>query len=103
MAVRCANAAGERCDESHALERAVALAAGVALGTIAWMLWRTREAVDPLLALSRFEDLDARVRFSARAVRVAVPLGRRYRDLYDAGLMTDVRDVPWLDGRTLEF
>jgi len=32
-----------------------------------------------------------------------LPLGRRYRDLYEHGLLADVREVPWLDGRVLEF
>lgn len=90
-------------DPASALERTLSLAVTVALGTIAWKLWHTRESTDPLLALSRLADLDARVRFTRRSVRVVVPLGRRHRDLYDAGLLTDVRDVPWLDGRTLEF
>jgi hypothetical protein len=90
-------------DLGSALERSVILAVALALGTIAWELWRTRETPDPLLALTRFEDLEARVRFSASAIRVVVPLGRRHRDLYDAGLLASVRNVPWFDGRILEF
>ena len=42
------------------VERSLALAAALALGTIGWTLWREREAVTPLLALQRFADLDAR-------------------------------------------
>jgi hypothetical protein len=90
-------------DREAALERSVSLAVTVALGTIAWRLWHRREPTDPLLALSRLEDLDARVRFGPRSVRIVVPLGRRHRDLHEAGLLADVRGVPWLEGRTLEF
>lgn len=90
-------------DPDDRFEHSLSLAASVALGTIAWELWHTRESTDPLLALERLGDLDARVRFTQRSVRVIVPLGRRHRDLLDAGLLADVHDVPWLDGRTLEF
>ncbi len=85
------------------LERSLAIAVSVALATLAWTLWHSREATDALLMLQRFEDLDARVRFSPRAVRVTVPLGRRHRDLLESGLLANVHDVPWLDGRVLEF
>lgn len=90
-------------DDGSALERTVSLAVAVALGTMAWDLWHAQEPTNPLLALSRLGDLDARVTFSGQRVRVVVPMGRRHRDLYEAGLLVDVRDVPWLDGRTLEF
>lgn len=85
------------------VEASLALAAAFALGTIAWLLWREREPVTPLLALQRFGDLDARVRFDADAVTVHLPLGRRYIDLYQHGLLADVRSVPWLAGRILRF
>jgi hypothetical protein len=85
------------------LEQSLALAVAAALGTIAWELWHARETTDPLLALTRFEDLDARVRFTEDAVRVVVPLGRRHRDLYEAGLLAGADDVPWFGGRRLEF
>ena len=87
----------------HGFERALSLAAAVALGTIARELWQARGATDPVLAISRLGDLHARIRFSRRSVRVLVSMGRRHRDLYDAGLLADVDEVPWLDGRTLEF
>ena len=86
-----------------AFDCSLTLAAAVALGTIAWALWRQRESVAPQLTLARFRDLDARVRFSRESVRVRLPLGRRYRDLYEHGLLDDVRDVPWFDGRVLQF
>ena len=85
------------------LERSLTLAAALALGTIAWTLWREREFATPLLALERFGDLEARVRFTERRVRVRLPLGRRRSDLEAAGLLADVRGVPWLGLRTVEF
>ncbi|MFE9006504.1 hypothetical protein ACFYOY_30925 [Streptomyces sp. NPDC007875] len=85
------------------LERTVTLAAALGLSTIAWTLWREREAPDPLLALDRFADLEATVRFEAAAVRVRVPMGRRHADLLRGGLLADVPDVAWLGGRTLTF
>ncbi|GII84252.1 hypothetical protein Ssi03_22420 [Sphaerisporangium siamense] len=85
------------------LERTVTLAAGLGLATIAWMLWRDRETPDPVVALTRFADLDATVRFERDAVRVRVPLGRRHADLLRAGLLADVPGVVWLGGRTLTF
>ena len=62
-----------------ALDRSLTLAAAVALGTIAWTLWRAREPVAPHLTLARFRDLDARVRFTrdvgarASSARPTVP------------------------------
>jgi hypothetical protein len=85
------------------LERTVTLAAALGLSTIAWTLWRDQETPDPLLALRRFADLDATVRFEHEAVRVRVPLGRRHTDLLRGGLLADVPDVVWLGGRTLTF
>ncbi|MGW2326798.1 hypothetical protein ACWC5C_13650 [Streptomyces sp. NPDC001700] len=85
------------------LERTVTLAAALGLATIAWTLWRDRETPDPLLALRRFADLEATVRFESEAVRVRVPMGRRHTDLLRGGLLADVPDVVWLGGRTLTF
>lgn len=89
--------------QDSGLERTVTLAAGLGLATIAWRLWRGRETPDPLLALSRFADLEATVRFEPDAVRVRVPMGRRHTDLLRGGLLADVPDVVWLGGRTLTF
>jgi hypothetical protein len=86
-----------------ALERSTTLAAGVALADIAWTLWREREPTAPALALERFGDLDARVRFDDDGVHVRMPLGRRHQDLLAHGLLRDVNGVPWLGGRTLRF
>lgn len=85
------------------LERALTLAAAVALGTISWELWRKREPTDPLLALERFSDLEGTVRFEERRVRVRLPLGKRYRDLKEAGFLEDVPRVPWLGFRPVVF
>jgi hypothetical protein len=85
------------------LERSLTLAAALGLGTIAWMLWRDRETPDPVLALSRFADLEASIRYEHDVVRVRVPLGRRHADLLRSGLLADVPDVVWLGGRTLTF
>jgi hypothetical protein len=86
-----------------ALECSLTLAASLALGTIAWELWCERESVVPLLALERFRDLDAHVRFDDRSVRVRLPLGRRYQDLNEHRLLADVYNVPWLGERVLQF
>ncbi|MGA6155243.1 hypothetical protein ACPEIC_18050 [Stenotrophomonas sp. NPDC087984] len=90
-------------DRDGGLERTVTQAAALGLSTIAWTLWRERETPDPLLALDRFADLEATVRFEAAAVRVRVPMGRRHADLLRGGLLADVPDVAWLGGRTLTF
>lgn len=86
-----------------ALERSVGLAASLGLGMIAWMLWRDRETPDPVLALTRFADLEATVQYTRDAVRVKVPLGRRHTDLWRSGALADVPDVVWLGGRPLTF
>ncbi|MFL6125577.1 hypothetical protein [Actinophytocola sp.] len=87
----------------RALDRGVALAASLSLGMIAWQLWRERETPDPVLALTRFADLEATVRYTPESVRVRIPLGRRHADLWRAGALTDVPNVVWLGGRTLTF
>jgi hypothetical protein len=87
----------------RALDRSLSLAAALALGTIAWDLWRAREPTDALLAVERFGDIDGTVRFDEHRVRVRLPLGRRFRDLKEAGLLEDIPRVPWLDYRTLVF
>lgn len=89
--------------EDRGLEHSVTLAASTSLGMIAWQLWRDRESPDPVLALTRFADLEATVHFGPRAVRVRIPLGRRHTDLWQGGALTDVPDVVWLGGRTLTF
>ena len=83
------------------LARTLPLVATLGLGTISWLLWKEREPADPLLTLERFADLSGVVRFGSDEVAVQVPLGRRHSDLLRSGLLADVRDVPWLHGRTL--
>jgi hypothetical protein len=85
------------------LARTLPLVAALGLGTISWLLWKDREPTDPLLTLERFADLSGVVRFGPDEVAVRVPLGRRHSDLLRNGLLADVRDVPWLHGRTLTF
>lgn len=85
------------------LEHSLTMAAALALGTISWVLWRDRETTTPLLALDRFGTLPARVRFTSNSVQLNLPLGRRQQDLREHGLLADVRDVPWLAGRKIEF
>ena len=85
------------------LARGMTLATAVALGTIAWTLWKDRESPDPLLALERFGDLSARVRIEADRVQVRLPLGRRSADLREHGFLTTIPHVPWLAGRFVEF
>jgi hypothetical protein len=85
------------------LDGSLNIAVSVALGTIAWILWRKQETVNPLLALERFGDLDARVRFSPESIRVRLPLGRRFMDLKDHGLLEDIPNVPWFGARRVEF
>ncbi|HYQ66539.1 hypothetical protein [Actinophytocola sp.] len=88
--------------EDDALEHTVTLAASLALGMLAWQLWR-EDGPDPVLALRRFADLEATVEFTPRAVKVRLPLGRRHTDLWRCGALTDVHDVVWLGGRPLTF
>jgi hypothetical protein len=85
------------------LGRSLLLAAGLALGTLAWTLWREREPTDPLLALERFAGLSARLSFEPGRVRVRLPLGPRHSDLFQHGLLADVPGVPWFGGRVVEF
>jgi hypothetical protein len=78
-----------------ALERSLTLAAGVALGMLAWDLWREREETDATLALRRLGDLDARLRAEPGRLRVSIPLGQRHRDLARAGVLRTL-ELPWL-------
>ncbi|CAB3778786.1 hypothetical protein LMG28614_00732 [Paraburkholderia ultramafica] len=86
-----------------AFDRCVTLAAGLALGSIAWELWWDREPTAPPLALNRFRDLGGLMRVNAESVRILLPLGRRFFDLRDHGFLDDVHDIPWFDGRVLCF
>lgn len=92
---------------SDGLEACLAIAAGMALGQIAWALCQSDPDAwalpDPVLAFERFHSLSARVDFRSDRVDVALPLGARHRDLRAHELLSDVPAVPWLDGRTVRF
>ena len=88
---------------SPALGRSLLLAAGLGLGTLAWILWREREPTDPLLPLERFATLSARVSLEPDRVLVWLPLGPRHSDLSVHGLLADVHGVPWFGDRVVEF
>ncbi len=84
-------------------EMTLSLAAGYALSAIAWSLWRPRQRATAKHAIDTFEDLSARVRVTPDRVHVILPMGRRAWDLRDRGLLGDVREVPWLNGRIVTF
>jgi hypothetical protein len=88
---------------SPKLDRSLTMAAAVALGTVAWKLWRDRGATSPLLALERYADLNARIHFDSTTLSVTLPLGRRHKELRDGGLLAPVQNIPWLGGRRVEF
>ena len=90
-------------DHHSDVEDTLTLAATIALSQIAWTLWKDFEPTSPSLSLYRFADLDGRIEFRDDAVRVIIPLGQRAFDLEEHGLLQDVLNVPWLDGRPLEF
>ncbi len=85
------------------LERSLTLSAGAGLAAIAWTLWGEHEPTDPVLAIDRLASLSATVRYGDERVSVVIPLGARYFDLQRHGLLGEVREVPWLDGRTIEI
>ena len=89
--------------EGEALEHSAALAAGLGLGALAWILWHSRETVHPLLALERFANLDGVARASADAIEIRPAFGRRYLDLQKHGLLQEIPAPPWLSGRRIVF
>ena len=89
--------------DGGALETSMMLATAVALADLSWNLWNDMGDTDPLLAIERFGDLDARVRFSPDEVLVKLPLGKRSMDLSRHGLLDDVTGVPWYGGRVVRF
>jgi hypothetical protein len=88
---------------SPELDCSLTLAAAVAMGITAWKLWPDAGPVNPQRALHRYCDLDARIRFDRTSVLVSLPLGRRHQELDEAGLLTPIDGIPWLDGRRIEF
>ncbi len=79
------------------------LAAAVAMADLSWTLWKDTGDTDPLLALERFGDLDARIRSGPDEILVKLPLGKRSTDLSRHGLLDDVAGVPWFGGRVVRF
>jgi hypothetical protein len=89
--------------DSRLFDRHLTMAASVALGFIAWELWREAETTAPFLTLERFRTLEARVDYSQEVVTVSLPLGKRFYDLIEHGLLNDVSGVPWFQGRRVVF
>ncbi len=89
--------------DGGALETSLMLSAAVALADISWNLWKDSGDTDPMLAIERFSDLDARVRFSPGEVLIKLPRGKRSIDLSRHGLLDDVAGVPWFGGRVVRF
>jgi hypothetical protein len=87
----------------RALERSLTLAAGAGLAALALTLWGGREPTDPVLAIERLASLSAVVRDDGERLRVTVPLGARYFDLREHGLLGVVPGPPWLGERAVEI
>ncbi len=83
------------------------LLAGFALADMGWSLWRrdpaSWEQPDPLLVRERFADLSGWVEVGTHRITVALPLGRRFSDLRDAGLLDTVAGLPWWPGQAIAF
>lgn len=88
-------------------DRTASLLAGFALADIGWTLFGRNPAAwvepDPLLAVERFADLSATLDIAPGHITVSLPLGSRFTDLRDAGLLDTIRDVPWWPGRTISY
>lgn len=88
-------------------DRTAAILAGFALADIAWTLLGHDPAAwaqpDPLLAVERFADLSGTVAVTEDEVIVTLPLGARFADLRDCGLLATIHGVPWWPGRILSF
>ncbi len=102
---RLTAAAAER--DAATIELASAAIAGFALADIAYRLSRHNEAAwqdpDPLLTTERFADLNARIDVDAADVMVTLPLGRRFADLFEAGLLDAEHRLAWWGGRKLRI
>lgn len=89
-------------DSLSSFDSTCSLAATAALADISARLFPT-EPTTPVLALTRFRDLDARVMFEDDRVRVRVPLGRRHADLMQHGVLGEFAGVPWWNGYTIDL
>lgn len=85
-----------------AFDATCTLAATAALADIGARLFPA-EPTTPVLALTRFCDLEARVTFERERVRVRVPLGRRHAELFRHGILCELANVPWLHGRIVDM
>jgi hypothetical protein len=94
-------------DMVDALARWSALTTGFALADIGWALAQRDPGAwgdpDPLLVRDRFADFSGTLDVTEDTATVILPLGRRFADLRDAGLLDSVRDVPWWPGRAIAF
>lgn len=87
-------------DRIGTLDRALGLAAGVALGDIAFRLWRRHGQTSPVHTLQRFSDLSGHMRQTSDGWKLALSLGARYLDLDRARLLGQ-STVPWLGAVSL--
>jgi hypothetical protein len=93
-----------RADLVPEVDGPISFIANVALAALAWELWhRYGERTHPATAVRRLGDLDGRVSLEPGRIIVRMPLGRRHADLRDSNLLRTVPNVPWLEGRRLEF
>lgn len=88
-------------DPLTAFEATCMLAATSALADLGARLF-PGEPTTPVLALSRFRNLDARVWFESDRLRVRVPLGRRHAELMRHGVLGELA-VPWLSDQTIDL
>lgn len=89
------------------LDELATLLAGFALAEMGWVLWRRDPASwtepDPLLVRERFADLSGWVELGHRRITVALPLGRRFSDLRDTGLLDTVAGLPGWPHHAIAF
>jgi hypothetical protein len=89
--------------DGGALETSLMLSMSVALADLSWRLWKDMGDTDPLLAMERFGNFEARIQFRPDAVLVKLPLGKRSLDLSRHRLLDDVASVPWFGGKVVRF
>jgi hypothetical protein len=92
---------------TRALDELAALLAGFALADMGWRLARRDPASwaepDPLVVRDRFADFSGWLELGATRITIALPLGRRFTDLRDVGLLDTVRTPRWWPGREIGF
>ncbi|MGO4362955.1 hypothetical protein [Terrabacter sp. RAF57] len=85
--------------DAEELERLIGAAVGTGLGSLAEDLWGN--SADPMVALDRLGDLEARVEVHDR-MTIAIPRGQRWLDLKRAGLV-DAWPAAWAPGGVWEL